>query len=174
MSISNYSSTNHQWGSIESGWAGLGGCNRGMKKGREGLKMPAERQKNNWSIRKDGFCHFAKGCRWVVHSLLLRAISSNSGSGWHISPSHRSGPILLRLCLLHYYHTVSINHNLRDNHHNSEQVSFSLAINLHRSMVHFQRAISNNDLSPHGCNCEGISLYRLIPRLLHTPSHNVC
>lgn len=174
MSISNYCSTNHQWGSIGSGWASLeGGAMGGMKRGREGLKMLAERQKNNWSIRKDGFCHFEKGCQWVVHSHLLRAISSNSGGGWHISPSHCRGPILPRLGLVHHHHAVSINHNLRDNDTRSEQVLFSLAVNLHRSAVHLQRAISNNDLSPHCCNCKAISLYHFILRLLHIPSHNV-
>lgn len=85
-------------GSIGSGWAGWGG----MIRGREGLKMPDERQKNNWSIRKDGFCHFEKGCQRVVHSHLLTAISSNSGCRWHIGPSHHFSPILLRLHLLHH------------------------------------------------------------------------
>ncbi len=136
--------------------------------------MPAERQKNNWSIRKDGFCHFEKGCQRSVHSHLLRAISSSSGCGWHISPSRRSGPILLLLCLVRYYRAVSINHNFSDNDTRKEQVLFSLAINLRRSMVHLQRAISNNDLSPHGCNCKVVSLYHIIPRLLHIPSHNAC
>lgn len=36
-------------------------------------------ERNNWSIRKDGFCHFEKACQRVVHSHLPRAISSNSG-----------------------------------------------------------------------------------------------
>lgn len=44
MSISNYSSTNHRRGSIGSGWAGWGWgvwrCDRGMKRGREGLRVP--------------------------------------------------------------------------------------------------------------------------------------
>lgn len=116
MSISNYSSTNHQPGSIGSGW-----------EGREGLKMLAERQKNNWSIGKDGFCHFEMGWQRVLHSHLLRVISSKSGFGWHISPSHGlliTVGIVLFTMSRYYFNWLSV---WRD---------------------HLQRMISNNDLSP--------------------------
>lgn len=176
MSISNYSSTNHWWGSIGSGWAGLWwreGLDRGMKRRRECPKMPGERQRNNCSIQEDGFCHFEEGCQRVVHSHLLGAISSNSGCGWHISPSRCSGPIPPRLSLVPS-HTVSINHSFRDNDTRNEHLLFSLAINLHRSMVHLQRAISNNDLSPHSCNCKAslIILFHPTPPP-HSKSHCV-
>lgn len=69
MSFSNYCVTNHWQGSIGSIWDGVGGGggvlqrhDRGSPSGREESE-DAERQKNNWSIRRDGFCHFENGCQ---------------------------------------------------------------------------------------------------------------
>ena len=134
--------------------------------------MPTERQKNNWSIRKDGFCHFEKGCQRAVHSHLLRAISSNPSYGWYIRPLHCTIPIL-RQHLVHYHQTVNLNYCFGDIDTYNECLLFSLATNLHSSVVHLERAISNHDLPLHSCNCKASSLYCFILRLLHIPSRNV-
>lgn len=49
----------------------------------KGKSEDAARQKNNWSIRQDGFCHFENGCQGC-------SLPPAQSSKWHTRPSRHS------------------------------------------------------------------------------------
>lgn len=89
MSVSNYCPTNHWQGSIGSIWDGVVVGGRGLRQRWQGHAVgkgeseDAARQKNNWSIRQDGFCHFEKGCQGY-------SLPPAQSSKWHTRPSRHS------------------------------------------------------------------------------------
>lgn len=83
------------------------------ERGRECLKMSAERQSNNWSIQKDGFCHFEKGCQQgcslpPAQSYILLLGLWRTHLSTHLTspnpPRHLSSKCLHKSALRWYWH----------------------------------------------------------------------
>lgn len=129
MSISNYSSTNHQRGSIGSGWAGWwwwGGCaTEGWREQGRVWRCPLKDRRITDQYGRMDFVILKRAVRgWFTPtcSELYPPTQAVDDTSVH----HVSCPILLRLCLVRYYHTVGKIISLEIVTLAKEQVLFSL------------------------------------------------